>query len=319
MGWFGFKRGSHAANAKSTKEVEESREKQQDLDNKEDNNYISASKTSDNYDDSADSANSSDYDGEIQHGPWDVNDDNVPDYSDYLDLGSFYLPFLQGISLRLKKHRETNHIMGVIATYGSSSVSIEAFAAPKSSGIWDDIRKELIESNDKITEIDGAFGKELLLPVSVEGKTVQTRFVGVDGSRWMLRGIFSGQAAEQSMKNSDETLALNGWFSNIVVNRGDEPMAPRDLIPMHEPITAKQRAEALRDALGLSEATVEVEDATGESSGESSGENSGENSGESGDSSQDSILKRDDRPLGKDQQVEVKTTLTRGPMFSEIR
>ncbi len=315
MGWFGFKRGSHAANAKSTKEVEESREKQQDLDNKEDNNYISASKTSDNYDDSADSANSSDYDGEIQHGPWDVNDDNVPDYSDYLDLGSFYLPFLQGISLRLKKHRETNHIMGVIATYGSSSVSIEAFAAPKSSGIWDDIRKELIESNDKITEIDGAFGKELLLPVSVEGKTVQTRFVGVDGSRWMLRGIFSGQAAEQSMKNSDETLALNGWFSNIVVNRGDEPMAPRDLIPMHEPITAKQRAEALRDALGLSEATVEVEDATGESSGESSGENSGE----SGDSSQDSILKRDDRPLGKDQQVEVKTTLTRGPMFSEIR
>lgn len=315
MGWFGFKRGSHAANAKSTKEVEESREKQQDLDNKEDNNYISASKTSDNYDDSANSANSSDYDGEIQHGPWDVNDDNVPDYSDYLDLGSFYLPFLQGISLRLKKHRETNHIMGVIATYGSSSVSIEAFAAPKSSGIWDDIRKELIESNDKITEIDGAFGKELLLPVSVEGKTVQTRFVGVDGSRWMLRGIFSGQAAEQSMKNSDETLALNGWFSNIVVNRGDEPMAPRDLIPMHEPITAKQRAEALRDALGLSEATVEVEDATGESSGESSGENSGE----SGDSSQDSILKRDDRPLGKDQQVEVKTTLTRGPMFSEIR
>lgn len=311
MGWFGFKRGSHAANAKSTKEVEESREKQQDLDNKEDNNYISASKTSDNYDDSADSANSSDYDGEIQHGPWDVNDDNVPDYSDYLDLGSFYLPFLQGISLHLKKHRETNHIMGVIATYGSSSVSIEAFAAPKSSGIWDDIRKELIESNDKITEIDGAFGKELLLPVSVEGKTVQTRFVGVDGSRWMLRGIFSGQAAEQSMKNSDETLALNGWFSNIVVNRGDEPMAPRDLIPMHEPITAKQRAEALRDALGLSEATVEVEDATGESSGE--------NSGESGDSSQDSILKRDDRPLGKDQQVEVKTTLTRGPMFSEIR
>lgn len=308
MGWFGFKRGSHAANAKSTKEVEESREKQQDLDNKEDNNYISASKTSA---DSADSADSANYDGEIQHGPWDVNDDNVPDYSDYLDLGSFYLPFLQGISLRLKKHRETNQIMGVIATYGSSSVSIEAFAAPKSNGIWDDIRKELIESNDKITEIDGAFGKELLLPVSVEGKTVQTRFVGVDGSRWMLRGIFSGQAAEQSMKNSDETLALNDWFSNIVVNRGDEPMAPRDLIPMHEPITAKQRAEALRDALGISEATVEVEDATGE--------DSGENSGESGDSSQDSILKRDDRPLGKDQQVEVKTTLTRGPMFSEIR
>ena len=30
-------------------------------------------------------------------------------------------------------------------------------------------------------------------------------------------------------------------------------------------------------------------------------------------------LKKQDKPLGYDQQVEVKTTLTRGPMFSEVR
>lgn len=40
------------------------------------------------------------------------------------------------------------------------------------------------------------FGTELTLPVVVKGgRKVVTRIVGVDGPRWMLRGIFSGKAA----------------------------------------------------------------------------------------------------------------------------
>ena len=37
-----------------------------------------------------------------ERGPWDVNDEDVPDYDDYLDLGAYYLPFLRGIQLRIK-------------------------------------------------------------------------------------------------------------------------------------------------------------------------------------------------------------------------
>ena len=40
-----------------------------------------------------------------ERGPWDVNDEDVPDYDDYLDLGAYYLPFLQGIQLRIKANR----------------------------------------------------------------------------------------------------------------------------------------------------------------------------------------------------------------------
>ena len=41
---------------------------------------------------------SSEYQGRgEERGPWDVNDEDVPDYDDYLDLGAYYLPFLQGI------------------------------------------------------------------------------------------------------------------------------------------------------------------------------------------------------------------------------
>ena len=140
---------------------------------------------------------SAEYEGRgDEHGPWDVEDENVPDYDEYLDMGSYYLPFLKGIELRVKANRATQQVLGTTITYGSSSVEIEAFAAPKTFGLWDDVRADLIEANKDAKEVEGVFGTELALPVTVKGgRKVLTRIVGVDGPRWMLRGIFSGKAA----------------------------------------------------------------------------------------------------------------------------
>ena len=89
---------------------------------------------------------SDEYDGRgDEHGPWDVDDENVPDYDEYLDMGAYYLPFLQGIELRVKANRATQQVLGTTITYGSSSVEIEAFAAPKTMGLWDDVRADLVE------------------------------------------------------------------------------------------------------------------------------------------------------------------------------
>ena len=41
------------------------------------------------------------------YGPWDVDDENVPDYDEYLDMGSYYLPYLAGLQLRIKANRST--------------------------------------------------------------------------------------------------------------------------------------------------------------------------------------------------------------------
>ena len=159
------------------------------------------------------------------YGPWDVDDENVPDYDEYLDMGSYYLPYLAGLQLRIKANRSTQEILGATISYGASSLEIEAFAAPKTMGLWDDVRADLLEANEKASEHAGVFGTELHLPVTVKGgKTVNTRIVGVDGPRWMLRGIFSGKAANDD-GNSD-TEALNKYFADIVVERGDEPLAP---------------------------------------------------------------------------------------------
>lgn len=230
---------------------------------------------------------SAEYEGRgDEHGPWDVEDENVPDYDEYLDMGSYYLPFLKGIELRVKANRATQQVLGTTITYGSSSVEIEAFAAPKTLGLWDDVRADLIEANKDAKEVEGVFGTELALPVTVKGgRKVLTRIVGVDGPRWMLRGIFSGKAATDP--EGEEAKALNQFFADIVVERGDDPLAPRDLIPMHPPVAPAER-KAAKAAAGEAEQKTEI---PGKPKG----------------------------PFDSDQQVEVKTTLSRGPMFSEVR
>lgn len=220
------------------------------------------------------------------YGPWDIDDENVPDYDDYLAMGSYYLPFMRGIELRVKANRQTNQILGTTISFGSSSLEIEAFAAPKTLGIWQDIREDLLRVNEAASEKEGVFGTEVMLPVVLKGgRTVTTRVVGVDGPRWMLRGIFSGPAASGEGAEAD---ALNWFFANIVVERGDEPLAPRDLIPMHPPVTPNQRKAALA-------AAQQEQDGV------------------------DTNLEPPTGPFDSDQQVEVKTTLSRGPMFSEVR
>ena len=225
-----------------------------------------------------------------ERGPWDVADEDVPDYDSYLDMGAYYLPFMRNIQLRIKADRATRAILGTTITYGHSSLEIEAYAAPKTMGLWDDVRADLLEGNAKASEQDGEFGAELRLPVEVKGgRTVVTRVVGVDGPRWMLRGIFSGTAATDP--HAEETVALNRFFADVVVDRGEEPLAPRDLIPMHPPVAPAERKAAREAAAQDEDGSQHLKD----------------------------IPTRPEGPLSQDQQTEVKTTLSRGPMFSEVR
>ena len=113
-------------------------------------------------------------------------------------------------------------------------------------GLWDDVRADLLEANEKASEHAGVFGTELHLPVTVKGgKTVNTRIVGVDGPRWMLRGIFSGKAANDD-GNSDTRSAQQVLRRHRRGGAATSRLAPRDLIPMHPPVTPAQRQAAPR-------------------------------------------------------------------------
>ena len=276
MGLFGFGKKKHQSEEALEAAAEENEEAVDAAENVDEAQEVVALPES-----------SAEYEGRgDERGPWDVEDENVPDYDEYLDMGSYYLPFLRGIELRVKANRATQQVLGTTITYGSSSVEIEAFAAPKTLGLWDDVRADLIEANKDAKEVEGVFGTELALPVTVKGgRKVLTRIVGVDGPRWMLRGIFSGKAATDP--EGEEAKALNQFFADIVVERGDDPLAPRDLIPMHPPVAPAER-KAAKAAAEKAEQKTEI---PGKPKG----------------------------PFDSDQQVEVKTTLSRGPMFSEVR
>jgi hypothetical protein len=65
------------------------------------------------------------------------------------------------------------------------------------------------------------------------------RFVGVDGPRWFLRGLFAGAAAADPAAAAP----LEAVFSQVVVVRGDHPMPPRDLLELKLPAEAAAALE----------------------------------------------------------------------------
>ena len=275
MGLFGF--GRKHAKQRAEEAVEDQEDQSKELDE---------SKDAEESAEKSDQTSQADRDEAEQSGkgPWDSLDSEAPDTDEYLDIGALMLPFLKGSELRLKANSQTGDVLGATITYKSSSLELEPFAAPKSLGLWDEVRADLLKANPSCKEVDGVFGKELTLPVKVKGKNLLTRVVGVDGPRWMLRGIFSGPAA----KGGKEKDVLDGYLADLVVVRGDEPLAPRDLVPMHAPVTPNQRRGEAEDPESKDDESAQIPD-------------------------------RPEGPFDSDQQTEVKTTLSRGPMFSEVR
>ena len=158
-----------------------------------------------------------------------MNDENVPDYDEYLDLGAYYLPFLQHIELRIKASPPPVAVLGSTTTYYNSSLEVEAYAAPKTMGLWEDWREDFLAANPKAKAVDGVFGTE----IPSAGRGVRRQ----DGAhphrrrgrpRWMLRGIFSGTAASDpdSRRNQEAQQFSPTSWSNVA-----RPLAPRDPIP----------------------------------------------------------------------------------------
>ena len=116
-------------------------------------------------------------------------------------------------------------------------MQLQAFAAPRTAGVWDDIRAEIAESvvaqGGSVDEVPGTLGRELLARIPVrtpDGRTGHqpTRFAGIDGPRWFLRAVFTGPAAH----DLDAAKSLEAVLRETVVARGAEAMAPRELLPL---------------------------------------------------------------------------------------
>lgn len=164
-----------------------------------------------------------------EHSPRDARD--VTSDEGYLRLGAIWVPAVEGMMLTFEMDQSQSLVTAVQVVRGDSALQLQAFAAPRSAGIWDEIRDEIAEGlraqGSSATEETGEFGTELV----VETGSGVMRFVGVDGPRWFLRGVLSGRAAVDPAAAAP----LRELFTHLVVDRGDEPMGPRELLPLTLP------------------------------------------------------------------------------------
>lgn len=160
-----------------------------------------------------------------------------------IDLGSMVLSAVQGTELRLQVDENSQQIVSAMLIWGDSALEVGAFAAPRSGGLWAEIRDELAEgaqsAGGSANLVPGPFGVELrrLLPVETpDGQQgyQPSRMWVAEGPRWMLRGIVYGQAALEDGLESPVAEILEA-FRQIVVRRGEEAMAPGDLLPLSLP------------------------------------------------------------------------------------
>ena len=173
-------------------------------------------------------------------GPFDESEANP--VRPYIDLGGIKILPREGLNLRLEVEEQTKRIVAVGLDYAESTLQVQPFAAPRTTGLWaetrEQIRAQVRQQGGRVEERQGPLGPELLaeVPVLAEGAAAGmrlARFVGVDGPRWFLRGVIGGAATG----DVDAAAQVEDLFRSIVVVRGSAPMPPRDLIPLRMPAT----------------------------------------------------------------------------------
>lgn len=194
----------------------------------------------------------------VARAPIDEADAGTDDVLPRIDLGGLRVPVLPGTEVRVELNEAQFPIAATIV-HGASSLQVLAFAAPRNSGIWEEVRTEIADSvraeGGHVDEVDTVFGPELRTRVRGEtqqGKATEQvlRFVGFDGPRWFVRGVFSGPAATHPA----QATVLETVLTSIVVVRGTDPMAPRDPLPLRLPKEALAAADPAAAAAAAAEA-----------------------------------------------------------------
>ena len=179
-------------------------------------------------------------------GPWDVTDaPERPESVGRIDLGSLRVPAVDGMQIRLENPGGPGReISAAVLVLAGSTLELRAFAAPRTAGIWDELREDIIaelgRAKARVRVDDGEYGSEILAHVPVrtpDGRdgTVAARFIGV------LQGPAATDGAAAR--------ALREVFADTVVVRDGAARPPREILPLHAPGTGT--APTAEDLPGL--------------------------------------------------------------------
>lgn len=177
-----------------------------------------------------------------ENGPFDESEIGL--LAPYLDFGSLRVSPQPEVVIKADIDEATKRIVSLSLESLGHRIQIQAFAASKTEGLWQSTMNAIetgIKANNGLAEqISGALGPELRVQTSVveNGQKLlrESRFVGVDGPRWFLRGVLTGP----ELYSEATYLALISLFRSVAVSRGDVPMPPGDLLPITLPTANDQ-------------------------------------------------------------------------------
>ena len=176
---------------------------------------------------------------ERAHGPFDVTEVDVFDGIDRLDLGGLRVTPVEGVDVQVQVDESTGTVVQLTFARPDGAVQVQPYAAPRSGGLWDDVRGQLKSSISQggglVEDAPGTFGTELRAQIKADGSAAlqPARFVGVEGPRWFLRAVFLGSA----VKPGPTTDVLEGMVRQLIVVRGGEAMPVGAPIPLRLPDT----------------------------------------------------------------------------------
>jgi hypothetical protein len=190
-------------------------------------------------------------------GPYDSEDSESPEIEGALDFGSLRVPLPARAQLQVEKGG-TDLLRAVHVLVPSGRVSLSALAAPRSAALWRELSQEIADSlsreGARLLSEWGEWGRE----VQAGSNGALSRFIGVDGPRWMLYGVATGPAESAA----ELANTLRRMIRETVVARGPDPLPVKTVLPLRLPEHLEQRVEQSRkhteDRAGLSGTSSET-------------------------------------------------------------
>ena len=169
-------------------------------------------------------------------GPWDESEVDFSEGLERLDLGGLLVLASPGVDVQVQADQATGVVTALTFAQSGAAVQVQPYAAPKSGGMWDEVRGQIkgsiTKSGGLVEEVAGPVGVELQSQVTgADGAMQPARFAGIEGPRWFVRAVFLGAA----VKAGEAATTLEGMVRNLVVVRGGDAMAVGAPIPMKLP------------------------------------------------------------------------------------
>lgn len=179
-----------------------------------------------------------------EEGPFDIDEvdldsDDIP----RLDLGSLIVTPEEGMQIQIIADSGSGVGLALVLSQDNSALQLEVKAAPLSGGYAAEIRNLIIEetlsAGGNAERVKGPYGTELRRVVPVETSEHADTFAPmrdwlVEGPRWILVARLIGEAAVD-VSGDGASRHFEDVFRNLIVRRGEDPMAPGQTVPLKLP------------------------------------------------------------------------------------